>query len=759
MFKVKLPAMQQLASVSNVVLALKAATVIVAVFALFHQDLSMIFNDALQNEATSHILVIPILFAYLVYRKRRMLRASIPFELGGQPSQTKHVATTCGLAVAAVAVVLYWWGSYTFTPLEYHLLTLPIFTAGLVLTVFNPQTLRQLAFPIFFLIFLTPPPNEVFYGWGSTLSVIGSEVSSAIVNALGVPSVISSEYGNPTIIITRPDQTIVGFTVDIACSGIYSLIGFLVFAAFIAYIIRDKLWKKATIFLLGLPLIYLFNIARITIILLLGYQYGEELALQIFHLLGGWALIFLGTLLLLAVSEKVFKTQIFSKPPARNSCARCSSNQLPLKESYCPNCGRMLRTPDIKLRKTDFAKIATIACIIIILLSIQTPVFALTKGPAQVIVQTPNGEEGNTQILPQIPSYTLQFDFRDRDFEQQEGPDAALIYEYSRPDKPMVWASIEIASTRSPLHNWETCLVTWPATHGYQPEVTQLDLRDVQILQNPPIIARYFAFKYLAFNQTQLVLYWYETSIFTINNVSETKQVKISLITYPISPDDVAASEEYLLPFATAIANYWQPMKTWSQIALLLSKNGFALAGATTTLLAAIVVFEISKRIRGRRTNESTYVKLSTADQRLIRAVRETPGTPTPDNIVIAYQNMSGEKITTSDLVQKLNEAEKTGLVERSIINDQDQPILGYRSNVPHPATKFMNNRPKTSIKTQTSQPQTPVTSKEKKTSYQTLNDMKTPDKCLTCPELLQCTKRKAPRNESLIRNCNRNED
>jgi exosortase len=755
MFKVKLPAIQQLASVSNVALALKATTVIVAVFALFHQDMSMIINDALQNEATSHILIIPILFAYLVYRKRRMLRASIPFE-GDRPSQTKHVATTSGLAVAAVAVILYWWGSYTFTPLEYHLLTLPIFTAGLVLVVFNPQTLRQLAFPIFFLIFLTPPPNEVFYGLGSTLSVIGSEVSSAIVNALGVPSVISSEYGNPTIIITRPDQTTLGFTVDIACSGIYSLIGFLVFAAFIAYIIRDRWWKKTTIFFLGLPLIYLFNIARITIILLLGYQYGEELALQVFHLVGGWVLIFLGTLLLLTISEKVFKTQIFSKSPPPHSCARCNSNQPAPTEDYCSNCGRLLRTPSMKLRKIDFAEIAAIACVIIILLSIQAPVFALTKGPAQIIVQTPNGEEGNTQILPQIPDYTLQFDFRDLDFEQQAGQDASLVYEYSRSDKPTVWASIEISSTKSSLHNWEGCLMTWPQTHAYQPSVAQLDLRDVQILQNPPIIARYFAFKYKEFNQTQLVLYWFETSIFTINDVSETKQVKISLITYPNSPDDVSASEEYLLPFATAIANYWQPMKTWSQIALLISKNGPVLAGATTTLLATIIVFETLQKIRAKRSNKNTYGKLSIMDQQIVSAVGGTPGTPTPDNIATTYQNLVHREITTNDLIQKLNEVEKTGLVERSIINDQDQPILGYRSNVPHPATKFMNNRPKTSIKTQTSQPQTPVTSKEKKTSYQTLNDMKTPDKCLTCPELLQCTKRRAPRNESLIRNCNR---
>jgi len=743
--------MQQFASVSNVVLALKAATVIVAVFALFHQDLSMIFNDALRNEATSHILIIPILFAYLVYRKRRMLRASIPFE-GDRPSQTKHVATTSGLAIAAVAVVLYWWGSYTFTPLEYHLLTLPLFTAGLVLTVFNPQTLRQLAFPIFFLIFLTPPPSQVLYGLGSTLSVIGSEAASVVVNVLGVPSAISSEYGNPTIIITRPDHTTLGFTVDIACSGIYSLIGFLVFAAFIAYIIRDKLWKKTAIFLLGLPLIYLFNIARITIILLLGYQYGEELALQIFHLLGGWALIFLGTLLLLAISEKVFKTQIFSKPSPPHSCARCKSNQPAPTEGYCSNCGRLLRTPSMKLRKIDLAKVAAIACIITIFLSIQAPVLALTKGPAQIM----NGEEGNPQILPQIPDYALQFDFRNQDFEQQEGQDASLVYDYSRSDKPTVWASIEIAPTQGSLHRWEYCLVTGPEPHGYQPNVAQLDLRDVEILQNPPIIARYFAFEYREFNQTQLVLYWFETSIFTANNVSETKQVKISLITYPTSPDDVSASEEYLLPFATAIANYWQPMKTWSQIALLISRNGQVLAGATTTLLAAVIVFEILQKIRAKRANKNTYGKLSIMDQQVISAVGGTPGTPTPDNIAMTYQNLSDKEITTSDLIQKLTEAEKTGLVERSIFNDQDQPILVYRSNVPHSTTAYMKNKPYTTTMSNPNQPQTSLKHQEKEASASTSNNMQTPDKCLSCPELLQCAKRKAPRNESSIRNCNR---
>jgi hypothetical protein len=187
-------------------------------------------------------------------------------------------------------------------------------------------------------------------------------------------------------------------------------------------------------------------------------------------------------------------------------------------------------------------------------------------------------------------------------------------------------------------------------------------------------------------------------------------------------------------------------MKTWSQIALLISRNGPVLAGATTTLLAAIIVFEILQKIRAKRANKNTYGKLSIMDQQVISAVEETPGTPTPDNIAMTYQNLSDKEITTSNLIQKLTEAEKTRLVERSIFNDQDQPLLVYKSNVPHSTTAYMKNKPDTSTKTQ----------QNKKASASTSNNMQTPDKCLSCPELLQCAKRKAPRNESLIRNCNR---
>jgi len=666
---------------NNLVLSLKIATIVAATLAIFHQDLAIIANDALKSEITSYILTIPFLFIYLLYRKRKMLRQVMPMESKDQPKKTRHLSTIAGIILSTTAILLYWHGSYTFTPLEYHMFTMPIFAAGLILLLFNPQTLRQLAFPIAFLILLTPPPSEIIYTLGSTLSVISSEASYAIISALGIPSALISEYGNPIIQITTPSQTTISFAVDIACSGIYSLIGFLVFAVFVTYIIRDKPWKKLALFLTGLSLIYILNITRITTILIIGYYSSEETALQLFHLLGGWFLILIGTFLLLLFAEKIFHTQIFAKPTQK--CRECNPKPK-TNQNFCLTCGRILKPASISFQRTDIIKMATIILSVILLTSIQTPVFALTEGPAQVIIQTPAGEQGNTQLLPQIQGYTLVFAYRDTDFEELSRQDASLVYAYYPSDKTKdpIWVGVEIGSVTSLLHRWEYCLVSWAIEHERPATVTQLDLKDIQIQQNPPIIARYFAFQWVKTNQTQVILYWFETARFMTNGTAQQKNIKLSLITYPSTPQNIKA--ENLLPFATAIVKHWQPIKTWTQIALLMSQNGAYLATITTTLLVAVIVLYTLEKRKQRKANAKAYQKLSKPNKQIIDIVLETQKTTTPTLSAIAttYKNRTGETIEEEKLLHKISEAEKTGIIKSDIASKQDEPTQIWKTQM-----------------------------------------------------------------------------
>lgn len=668
---------------SNLVLGLKVATIVAAVLGIFHQDLAIIANDALQSEVTSYVLVIPFLFIYLIYRKRKMLRQVMPMENKNQTKKTKYLPTIMGIALSTTAILLYWHGSYTFTPLEYHIFTLPIFTAGLTLLLFNLQTLRQLAFPIAFLILLMPPPSEFIYALGSTFSVISSEASYTIISALGIPSTLISEYGNPIIQITTLGQTTISFAVDIACSGIYSLISFLVFAVFVTYIIRDKPWKKLVLFLTGFSLIYILNITRITTILIIGYYLGEETALHLFHLLGGWFLILIGTFILLLFAEKIFHTQIFAKPT--QECRECNPKPK-INQNFCFTCGRVLKPTLIKFQRTDIIKMTAIIVSVIVLISIQTPVFALTEGPAQVIIQTPAGETGNTQLLPQIQGYTLVFAYRDYDFEERARQDASLVYAYYPSDKTkeVVWVGVEIGPTTGSLfHNWEFCLISWQIEHERLPVVTQLDLKDIQIQQNPPIIARYFAFQWVKTNETQEVLYWFETAEFKTNGEDQQKKIKISLITYPDTPENMIDAEK-LKPFATAIAKHWQPIKTWTPIALLLSQNSLSFAIITIILMTSFIVLYVIQKRKQTKENTIVYRKLSEPNKQIIDLIRETQKTKTPTLSAIAstYKNRTDKTIEKEELLHRISEAEKTGIIKSYIANNQDEPVQAWKAQI-----------------------------------------------------------------------------
>ena len=670
---------------STLALSIKAMALLLATIAFFFKDITIIANEALRSEMASYIIAIPFLLIYLIYRKRKMLRAVVPLESADRPKETKHLATISGILVSTIAILLYWYGSYTFTPLEYHMIALPVFVAGLTLIFFNPQTLRQSAFPIAFLTLLMPPPSVILYGLGATLSILSAEASNTVINALGIRSTLSSQYGNPIIQITRPDGTTIPFTVDIACSGVYSLIGFLIFAVFITYITRDKLWKRTVIFPIGLLLIYLLNITRITVILLIGYQYGEELALQIFHLLGGWVLIFLGTMLLLTITEKILKTRVFVKSPA---LARCQHYPKPSGNppNFCPSCGRLLRYPKAKLKKQDIAKMVVTGLTVALLLSIQAPVFALTQGPAEIIVQTPTGEQATTEVLPQIQGYTVKFIYRDKNFEQLTKQDASLVYAYipENKTKKTIWITIEIASTLSAMHGWEYCLITMPQTLGYQPEITPLDSRDIQILENPPIIARYFAFQYIETNQTQAVIYWYEKSTFKTNATSVQKHVGISVIAYPSSPESIPTYESQLSTISTAIAQYWEPIKTWTQVALLISQNGDKLITIATGLLLAVIALYVFIKRKEIKENAATYKKLSKPSRQTIDLIHETEkaSISTLNNIAISYQKITGRRVDEEKLQHELSEIEKTGMIKSVIIDRNDEPTLVWKTQL-----------------------------------------------------------------------------
>ena len=670
-------------------LSIKIATALLATLTIYHQDLIVIGNEAVRSELMSYMIIVPFILGCLIYRKRKMLRA---VTLSQMPKSTKTTTIltceTVGVMLCILAFFLYWHGSYTFTPLEYRMASLPLFIAGSILFLFDTKTLRTLAFPIAFLLLLTPPPLESIYVAGITLSTLISETAYTILKAIGFPISLATHYGTPAIILKRSGGTPLTFAIDIACAGTYSLIGFFIFAVFIAYIARGTLRKKVAIFLIGFPLIYALNVIRIITIVLIGNYYGMEVATQIFHLFGGWILIFIGTLILLTLSEKIFKIQLFTTKSKTTSLNYCNHSQKN-KHHFCLTCGKFLNTPNIKLSKRDLSKIAILLISAILIINIQVPAFALTQGPEKVSIQTLNSEQAITEILPKIPGYTTKFIYRDKEFEEIAQQDASLTYAYIPTNKsgPTIWATIEIAKARSLLHRWEVCFITWELTQGYQPRVRQLSLRDVQLLQNPPITARFFSFQDIKSNMVQAVLYWYENAVFNIGTNFEQKYVKISLIAFVNFPKYVPSIEDHLLTLGKAIANYWQPIKIWSQIALAISQHGNTLIIVTATLLAMMLMYQIIKKQIEKEYNLKVYNKLALKERIILQAVYQAgkKGKPTSTAIASSYHKLTGKSIGLNVLIKKLEEAHDAGLVKKDITSQEDEPLLIWKSQIYFP--------------------------------------------------------------------------
>lgn len=666
---------------ATLILTFRIGSLVSFLLILYAQDLVAVFTRAWFDEAFSYVLIIPFFLGYLVYRKRKVLGAVIrnPSPLSAEKDR---LALLFGVLLCVMSVFLYWYGSFTFEPLEYHMLTFPIFTAGLIIVLFDFALVRQLVFPIFFMIFLVPPFAAVLYGFGSFLSSTSATISTAFMNLLGMPSTISYSAGQPTVIMTRPDQTTATFGIDISCSGIYGLITFVVFSLFFAYLIRDKLWKKAAVVTASLPLIYALNIMRISTLLTIGYNYGEEIAETLFHNISGLAFAFAGALILILAAQKLLKTS-FQNTQTLTGCPACSTPES-VASSFCPNCGRLLKTTQARLTGLNAVKIAAVLLSIIMLLSIQAPLIAAKETQTNILQQLAQNQDPTTDVLPQINNYTLQFSDRNTEYEQQTGDTACLLYSYSpnNDSQDTVWVQLEMSDSQSTFHAWEYCLVTWPTEHGEQSGVTQLDLRDITLIQNPPVIARYFAFNWNEFSVTQVVLYWRDTLVFTSNTTTDQKQIQLSLSIYPSDTETLQETENQLAQFGQIISNYWTPLRTWGQVSLLVSHNGNILATIPAIGLALVPCVEIVNRRKRKAAKTSSYNKLPPADQKILDALKtaqhEQP--PTLDTIASAYQKLNREQINQQTLITSLERAQETGLAQLVIVNRRDNPFYAWKT-------------------------------------------------------------------------------
>ena len=658
------------------------AIALLAVFIVYGNDFLIVANEALQNESFSHVLLLPFFAGFLFYLKKDVVKASLAIDAQRKRTSAKHVNEILGVILCLVAFLVYWYGSYTFYPLEYHLLSLPIFVAGITLFLLNSRALLALLFPILFLLFLIPLPSTVLYTAGGALSSFNTQVSYSILKVLGVPITLSTSFGAPAVFLTTAAGQSVNFAVDIPCSGIYSIVAFAMFAAFLAFISKTSIFKKLLVFVLGFAVFALLNLTRIIAIFSVGYLMGEDAALMV-HSTAGIILIFIGMLLILVISDKALKINIMTRPQEQQPCPKCATVQKSFT-SFCHNCGRFLGGGTNLLSSNKLlAKLLllVLGCSVVVL-SIRAPTFATAQGSLELL--SGDNWQNATGVLPEISNYTLAFLYRDTAYEKIAKQDASLIYGYF-PDNissPVVYADIGVANSISNLHNWEVCLVTWQTAQGQNPLVTVIDSRETQLLEDPPLIAQYFVFDSPE-NYTQVTLYWYAKATFKTGLTVEQKYVRISLIILAQDSSNYLELEQELFGVGQVIASHIEPMKTNALISL-------GVPAQQALLIACIAFFAITKTVQYLNEQRRTANNLkifnnfaSTKEKIVLNTIselgKERAHMKTED-IIENVQKQVGKPVNPRTVLKILRTFEEQGFIRRTIVSINNAPVLQWKA-------------------------------------------------------------------------------
>ena len=180
----------------------------------YHDALARIFTVVTHREGSSHGVFVPFLAVYFLWLKWDTIKS------------TKLATGYPGIALMAVGLTGPILDLGTF---HIQFISFVVFVSGAIYLVLGKDMFKHTAFPVFFLITMTPIPENIYEGMANYSRHIAFGGSLKIISILGIP------YFKDGWLIQLHNALL---HVAISCSGIRYLISYFVFALAYAYISR-----------------------------------------------------------------------------------------------------------------------------------------------------------------------------------------------------------------------------------------------------------------------------------------------------------------------------------------------------------------------------------------------------------------------------------------------------------------------------------------------------------------------------------------
>ena len=278
----------------------RALALLLAVALAYNYSLLTLVRGVSLQTPLAYLAIVPIMA--LVLARVRLVGEPAPLPVHDR--QVDYiVGIACVAAAIAITVLLPQTLATTFWLGRYDLLSLPLFVAGLVALLYGVRRLWALKVPIAFLLLAWPVPYGPLLGDGMRAF---TDVTATLVARLTavIPAAVPAP-GDETLFFVGSHGAAFAVSIGAACSGVNSLVGFVLMGGVLAYAVRGAVGRKMLWLGAGLVVVWLLNVVRIEAILIAGAMFGQGLALGILHPVVGLVVFNLGVLGMLVSAPRL----------------------------------------------------------------------------------------------------------------------------------------------------------------------------------------------------------------------------------------------------------------------------------------------------------------------------------------------------------------------------------------------------------------------------------------------------------------------
>jgi len=257
---------------------------LVTVSALAMPPLALL-GISFRSDYYSHIPLIPLVSAYLLYQQRKTVFDGTEYE------------PRWGCSVAAAGLILYAAGMWSPGFNQHDASSLMVFSSllflfGSFVLCYGIRAFKQSAFPFLFLLFMVPIPSALMERIIYFLQAGSAEVTDMIFKATDIP------YVREGLVFHLPR-----FSIEIAreCSGIRSSLALVITAVLAAHFFLRGYWQKAVLAVSLLPIVLVKNGIRISVLTFLGTYVDQRILIDGFLHKSGGIFFFIPALALMGI--------------------------------------------------------------------------------------------------------------------------------------------------------------------------------------------------------------------------------------------------------------------------------------------------------------------------------------------------------------------------------------------------------------------------------------------------------------------------